>query len=180
MRETDKSNFTIDIFADNMRSPTTQNVNPGPSDANVEKLVRCPVCSVFQDVKIIQEHAAACAEEQFPNIVSSDEDSDKDDLPEVLHIHKNTVFSLETLKDLLAGCMPQEKEALKLRVTRGAEFDSFVDRFSEKWVQKKIGVNIVVHFVGEAGVDQGGPRKEFFTGKFLFFIFQYISFYLYH
>ena len=33
--------------------------------------------------------------------------------------------------------------------------------------QRQIGQNIYVEFYGEAVVDQGGPKREFFTGRYI-------------
>ena len=181
MKEVDVSNFTIDVFSDLSNEypeyPALNNI-PGPSKValpgssslrynNQDKKVRCPVCAAFQPVEIIKEHAAFCAEQKFPVILSSGEDfgDDDDGLPMATQSKETSSFSIESVKQLLNGCVPS-KDSLKLRVTRGSEFDSFVDRFSESWVQKKIGSDLVVHFVGEAGVDQGGPKREFFCGMY--------------
>ena len=99
MREAEKSNFTIDVFSANLDVKEPENETPGTSGVNELKVVRCPVCSEFHSVEIIEEHAAACADHTFPIILSSGEDSDlEDDLPVVPFVVKESVFSLKDLK----------------------------------------------------------------------------------
>ena len=57
-------------------------------------------------------------------------------------------------------------ESMKVRVKRGREFDCFLEKFEKPWAKKKIGLNLTVDYMGEAGVDIGGPKREFFCGMY--------------
>lgn len=52
----------------------------------------------------------------------------------------------------------------RIWVRRRSTFNDYMEARKKKWFQPK-GM-LKVTFVGEPAADQGGPRREFFTGKY--------------
>ena len=75
-------------------------------------------------------------------------------------------FSVELFKELI-GKISIAKDPVKLRVKRGFEFDCFVEKFSKSWAKKKMSNNLIIDYVGEAGIDDGGHIRDFFCGTFI-------------
>ena len=50
------------------------------------------------------------------------------------------------------------KDPVKLRVKRGFEYDCFVEKFSKSWAKKMMSNNLIIDYVGEAGIDDGGQE----------------------
>ena len=72
----------------------------------------------------------------------------------------------EKIKDLIAGCRtPSQEYCCQIQVRRLHVFTDFKNFFNKKWNQKRKENKIVVTFVGEAGVDTGGPLRELFSCK---------------
>ena len=57
--------------------------------------------------------------------------------------------------------------AFKLRVRQNHVFKDFFEKMESPQYQRQIGQNIYVKFYGEAAVDQGGPKREFLTGRYI-------------
>ena len=55
----------------------------------------------------------------------------------------------------------QENGENKFRVRRKRCFDDFIEKANKSWF--KPSKEVIVTFIGEASVDTGGPRREFFT-----------------
>ena len=168
MKAVSTSDFTMDIIFNNQTFENNE-VPVAQLPLQVAKSVSCPVCLQYFDVNDIEMHASQCADDKYPLILIEDEDSlgnvENKDLASTNSIQEPLeLFSLDKLKTLISECKIKEDTAIKLRVKRGCEFDSFLSKFQQKWVREKIGYNLIVQFVGEAGIDQGGPKREFFSG----------------
>ena len=74
---------------------------------------------------------------------------------------------IEKLKSEINSNVVIEEKAFKLRIRRGYAFKDFCEKLDKKRYQEQLGQNIYVEFYGEVGVDEGGPKREFFTGKLL-------------
>ena len=57
-----------------------------------------------------------------------------------------------------------KRKGLSIKVKRNQEFADFGERFSKQWIRNNIGNLFVVKYFGESGIDEGGLRREFFTG----------------
>ena len=63
------------------------------------------------------------------------------------------------IKNLTSLCNIDDTKALQVRVRRNHTFDDFCVKFSQSWVRQKVGSAIVISFIGESGIDQGGLRQ---------------------
>ena len=180
MRETTSSDFTMNIVMNKAKSSnfTNNKVECTSSDNNVEagcstssndnKILFCPICNASVPAMEIEEHASACADSAFPNVIRYDSDDDMAlaELPSYKSQKENSDFSniRETLKTLLQLCKVDTENAIKLKIRRHYAFMDFCSRVSKPWVQSKLGSTFLVSFYGEAGIDQGGLSREFFSG----------------
>ena len=57
-----------------------------------------------------------------------------------------------------------EKKSVLIKIRRNHEFADFCERFSKHWIRNNIGNLFVVKYFDESGTDEGGLRREFFTG----------------
>ena len=100
----------------------------------------------------------------------NDEDTNND-IPEIVFPKTKTNYTQESLvekiKDSVSSRCHVGEGAFKLRVRRNYVFKDFWDKMETQWHQRQIRQNIYVEFYGEAAVDQGGPKRKFFTGRYI-------------
>ena len=165
----------------NLNQTEASNVLVGPSCSSY---IECPICSHPYPSDIVQYHVNLCADQQsrgsteirFENLISEltqddhkpfEVSSDESEDEEV----KTSQINL-TVKDILkelASKVKKEKEKLnRLNVRRKFIWEDFVAARKKKWF-KTDGL-FKVHFMDEQAVDDGGPRREFFSGNVNCFI----------
>ena len=169
----DSSDFTMDIDI-NVDSLLPE--KPSCSYSSNDDLA-CPVCGTRQlSRRLLELHATQCADNKFIEVYDIDDSSDDyEDLPEATlqpmidnSIKQECDIDTETfiqhIKCELEKCTVEQK-ALKLKVRRGSAFTDFCERLDKKWIAKNIGWQLSIEFYGEIGIDQGGPKRDFFSGR---------------
>ena len=70
---------------------------------------------------------------------------------------------------------PSEKWSLKVR--RHKVFDDFKNAIEKPWNTNNFQRELKIDFVGESAVDDGGPKKELFTRKFILYDYDPYNYY---
>ena len=158
--------------------PSTSNANQ--SSSRNPKTIKCPTCRSAFPAEDIEAHADACAEEKFgsfgeneyelrkdlfdmnnhepPTIISDDEISNEKMVVLTPENHKSKILEALTKLNTL---VPEQHNRYHIR--RKTMFDDYVSaRERCKWMKPEN--KLKVSFIGEPGLDGGGPRREFLTG----------------
>ena len=132
----------------------------------------CPSCFRKFPMDVIDTHANLCIGNRFDPIgdVSDTElfqyDSDPpeqcfDGSEEAKSIPQND--QMEKMKDLINECASNVEEVkIRINVRRKEVFNDYLTASQKQWFNNKRLFKIT--FVGEPAVDDGGPRREFFSG----------------
>ena len=180
MHEVSESNLTINIIDNRILNVSKdgdsieQNEKTGIplfSETSGITLI-CPICSMKLPATVIEEHAGTCAKNTFLDFheeICSDSDESLVEIApnKQTYTYNNSKTLIEKLKSEINSDVVIEEKAFKLRIRRGYAFKDFCEKLDKKRYQEQLGQNIHVEFYGEVGVDQGGPKREFFTGKLL-------------
>ena len=170
--------------------PSTSNAS-SHSLSNQRK-VRCPTCRYSFPPEDIEVHADGCAEEKFGSfdenkynelmmdsfdannhgdivchqepsaiVIDDDDGISNDELPLLTpENHKSKIIDAVTKLNTL---VPEQKNRYHIR--RKTVFDDYVNtRERSKWMEPEN--KLKVSFIGEPGLDGGGPRREFLTGTY--------------
>lgn len=136
----------------------------------VDIILNCPICSERKSAAEIEYHAANCAARKYIEIEDSD-NSDTDENDAIIVEKEGTVQNIDEteITVILENKIREiynasEKKGLSIKVRRNHEFADFCERFSKQWIRNNIGNLFVVKYFGESGIDEGGLRREFFTG----------------
>ena len=133
---------------------------------------QCPTCLELFPQSEIEVHADACAEAWVDPIGDLDE---VDDAPpnEVEPIDDATGtlrepldINLETLRNEVSNLrrLCQCELTNRVSIRRRLIFQDYMDTRKKKWFKPKAMLKVT--YVGEPAVDDGGPKREFFTGNF--------------
>jgi hypothetical protein len=133
-------------------------------------LVNCPTCTMSFPSDEIAEHADRCADAAEgllqSQVTYGSLMMQEMDIPEVVFESSSNDGSATTIVECLATLRRNVKEEItKIYVRRKRLWEDFVHvTKSCKWFQPQN--NIKVTFIGEPAIDDGGPKREFFTGKY--------------
>ncbi|XP_067027006.1 uncharacterized protein [Acropora muricata] len=133
---------------------------------------QCPTCLELFPQSEIEVHADACAEAWVDPIGDLDE---VDDAPpnEVEPIEDATGtlrepldINLETLRNEVSNLrrLCQCELTNRVSIRRRLIFQDYMDTRKKKWFKPKAMLKVT--YVGEPAVDDGGPKREFFTEIF--------------
>ena len=93
------------------------------------------------------------------------------DIPEKVFSNIKSNYTQEILvvkiKDFVSSSCHIREGAFKLRVRRNHVFKDFCEKMESPRYQRQIGQNIYIEFYGEAAVGHCGPKREFFTGRYI-------------
>ena len=132
----------------------------------------CPFCFKKFPIDVIDTHANFCIDNRFDPIgdVSDTELIQYDsDSPEQC-FDKNQEAKgmsyddqMKKMKDLITECATNVHEVkIRINVRRKEVFNDYLTISKKPWFNNKQLLKIT--FVGEPAVDDGGPRREFFSG----------------
>ena len=131
--------------------------------------LRCPICNTKQSPSTIEAHAARCADQTYVEVVESESDDEsslpKADLKIPIDVDVAEEDILSSLQKALESVKIVRDKGLSLKVRRHCMFEDYCKRFKMPWVREQLGNLIIVTFYGESGIDQGGLRREFFSGN---------------
>ena len=147
--------------------PMTPLITDGaiPNESEPERLMCCPICSSLLPIEQIEEHADNCSmwllddTEQFDIPDSSPSQSEPATAQE-LTIHQQKEALREQIATLSAQLLSTDVKRLTIR--RKFMWQDFKSAMSTK-IQPKSTLKVV--FSGEPAIDDGGPRRELFSGK---------------
>ena len=162
------SNSSVSVASssfDNTASTSVDEKQQFSSEHNIQ----CPTCFEYFSVHSIAEHADACVDVWIGDIEDSENDTDSD-LPNSL-LDAQTVevpgevmsaTSLKTVAQKLADEHIRKEDQKRLNVRRK---HLWVD-FKQACVKYKLNLStpIRIVFLGEPATDDGGPKREFFSG----------------
>ena len=178
------SNISINHSTDHEDLPKV-NISSATGDVSTAEIpdthtsdIMCPICFLPFSVCDIAEHVDVCNNWQ-PEVTSDNDERDLtgsdlfgEEFPEqsfaqgdqVLKSSEDIKLSLKNTIKLLSDPIA-EQERVRINVRRKYLWVDF-----KKACEKKIKPhdNIKVVFVGESAIDDGGPRREFFTGICIF------------
>ena len=150
---------------------------------------QCPMCSCWFPSDTVQLHTTACIEaklnpeEQLYNELMF---QDSIDVAEILDSGEDVQCQVAELVEkedqVLSPCEIRQKvgditkrlscnvapSTRRLYVHRKTMWKDYIDFRKKPWINKESHIAIV--FVGEPAVDDGGPKREFFAGKFCVFL----------
>ena len=159
--------------------------------AGVDRKVPCPICGKSFPINNIASHADLCAGKHQNEIlreIHCDKDSgninEEDDSEVVIKVENKQSLEEhskpETLiNQVLENCsapIGEDCPKICIEVFRGNCFSDFRRYFNKKWYKDKPVCQYEISFAGESGQDQGGVRREFYSGM-SYFYFLYISLY---
>jgi hypothetical protein len=144
------------------------------NDDNSSKVV-CPLCFSHFTANEIAAHADECADRFDPVGIVSDDDDNDNDMENIIGISvlsdepKNTSVdpTIEEIKEVISSklCPNVNKDNTnRVSIRRKYAFQDYVDARKNPRRQFKENATLKVIFIGEPAVDDGGPRREFFTG----------------
>ena len=138
---------------------------------------QCPTCFGQFSLRKIESHADTCADAWLdPNgdcditLVCSGEENEQED-EEQRDQNPTDISSMQEIDLTAINATVSHLKSLnsstatnRIWVRRRSTFNDYMEARKKKWFQPK-GM-LKVTFVGEPAADQGGPRREFFTGKY--------------
>lgn len=151
-----------------------------------QNTVVCPVCFNRFNANEIAQHADMCAD-LFDPVGNISDDNDKqnddkeDELNDVLEIStdsaklesKNANPTIKDIKEAILSklCPNIDKDSTnRISVRRKCAFQDYVDARKKPRRQLKENATLKVTFIGEPAVDDGGPRREFFAGIYIYYL----------
>ena len=148
--------------------------SPTFSPVHVGTKVFCPICKKRFFVTEIEEHADICLTRKTQrNIIDITNDSDAEDSTSYIALNGNDTDKSDTtdtksqflskIKSVLKSTIFTNGEA-KLNIRCNFSFVDFCNYFTKIWNKPKLNMMYRVHFVGEAGQDDGELSREFYSG----------------
>jgi hypothetical protein len=143
--------------------------------------VECPTCFDFFEISEIADHADCCADiwigevehcndfENFPN--SPDE---VQQIPELQQLPEGTEQGTveENIKSILAELAEREISGqARINIRRTLMWNDFKEARMKNRIKPNNMVKVV--FAGESAIDDGGPRREFFSGIYAIIFLSY-------
>ena len=138
----------------------------------------CPTCYMDFPAQEIEAHADVCAEQFDPvgsvNFESRTEIADDKDEPELVieqasvTVNVNGTGNLEKIKEVVSN-LRQSVDLTninRISIRRRHAYQDYLDAVARQKMRKRFNQNgmLKVTFIGEPAVDDGGPRREFFSG----------------
>ena len=146
-------------------------------EAKVSSGVLCPTCNSMFSLEDIELHADLCCERNMPieertysNRMLEMQGNSETGNPEreIAIAEEDLVESPCDIEAILKNIVNRvDKKTVRIDVRRKYLWDDYVEAQKRPWVKKECSLKIV--FLGEPAVDDGGPKREFFTGTCVFF-----------
>ena len=184
------STASLDVSSDqssglsSIVSTVTQSVCTPPMP--VLSVVSCPTCNGRFEIDKIEEHADLCSEAAWSGTeqtyvtlmsnINEDNDNDPnsevivlaDDAQEIEMVPDNPEDIQRLLIDIIQSLQKNLGEKTnRVNVQRISMLDDYLNRrVTCAWFSPKNRLKVV--FIGEPAIDDGGPRREFLSGTYLF------------
>lgn len=152
--------------------------------------VTCPICRLKVSSLEIEIHADTCAEKaaasnEYANLIWDvfPQDISEPDDDELFNYHESSLELESADTCILEGDIKKLRSVIKedvskltivdetkgichLNIRRRQAWKDYVAFSKKPWNKNKVSYPVSVTFLGEAAVDTGGPKREFFSGKF--------------
>jgi hypothetical protein len=137
-----------------------------------EQLIECPTCLQYFSIDKIAEHADMCCDIWVGAVInhentSSEESNSPHASPQRMTITDDSKDVKDCILQIKAATLSQKM--VRLNVRRKYIWSDFKESRSNGKVSPTDNVKIV--FIGESAIDDGGPRREFFSGMHIFTVF---------
>ena len=145
-------------------SSTNLSVNEREPSSS-EHSIQCPTCFELFSVHSIAQHADACIDVWIGDVEYSQDDTDSDLPNPGLDVHEEVTSSTASLMSVaqkLADDHIKKENQKRLNVRRKHLWVDFKQAHGKCKLDPSTPIRVV--FLGEPGVDNGGPKREFFTG----------------
>lgn len=168
--DTVNSAWTIDLTEDQLSGQGAYSA-ASAAGAGGEPMAQCPTCFNEFPIRVIADHADSCCDMWVGEINDVHDSTDQPEMPIVddqeCSDNAKTVndqdISLQDVIMALRNKLPAGGRRAKLRVRRK---ELWVDVKSAQDRGKLVpGQPLKIDFIGEPAVDDGGPLREFFSGK---------------
>ena len=146
-------------------------------EAKVGSGVLCPACNSMFSLEDIELYADLCCERNMPiedctysNLMLEMQRNSATGNPEreIAISEEDVVESPCNIEAILKDIVNRvDKKTVRIDVRRKYLWDDYLEAQNRPWVKKEYGLKVV--FLGEPAVDDGGPKREFFTGMCVFF-----------
>ena len=133
------------------------------------RMVECPHCFQLFPIENIADHADLCIDDTVGEIdLQTVQEEYVSDLEDMLPVNGKTLKKV--VQKLVDEHVNTLEEAKSLRVRRKCLWEDYKAARSRGKLSPSRQIRII--FLGEPAIDDGGPKREFFSGKFKV---QYIS-----
>jgi hypothetical protein len=143
----------------------TQSVSGNPPEkdgAAININVECPLCLKTIPIATVEQHADQCAS-LFQILPDGDDHDDNEDVqPSTAPASDGTLRDM--VQKLAQVQFDPEEEPIRITVRRSRLWEDFKRARSRYYCPQK---KLKVTFSGEPAIDDGGPKREFFSGKTL-------------
>jgi hypothetical protein len=144
-----------------------------------EPKARCPTCYLDFPIHDIESHADACADQFDPvgiahidlqsEMLNEQDESVMEKSPVSTTIDDDgSCIPLEKIKQIILGLHQHvdTEKVNRISIRRKYAYEDYVDARERLIRRKKFNQNskLKLTFIGEPAVDDGGPRREFFSG----------------
>jgi hypothetical protein len=154
-------------------NPSTESHDQGQDVLEVickEQLIECPTCLQYFSIDKIAEHADMCCDIWVGSVInhaytSSEESSSPHASPRHVTPTQDITDVKESILQIKAATLSDK--VVRLNIRRTYMWSDFKESRSDGKVSPTDQVKIV--FVGESAIDDGGPKREFFSGTLYIF-----------
>lgn len=141
--------------------------------SKISEMVSCPTCFQMFSLHQIEAHASACTDIWIDPIgeVSDDalaeysyhENSQNQNICSNEYENVNHGDPMQQIKELVTK-LAENVDPVKSRINirRKSVFEDYLELDKKKWFNPKQLLKVT--FIGEPAIDDGGPRREFFSG----------------
>ncbi len=151
----------------------------GSSETSLVR-VECPTCFDYFEINEIAHHADCCADiwigevdlehcNDLENV--SDNPDEEQQISELQQLQEETEQQTfeENIKSILAGLAERELSSqVRVNIRRTLMWNDFKGARMKNRIKPNNMVKVA--FTGESAIDDGGPRREFFSGNMLIFL----------
>ena len=149
--------------------------NQSPEHKEVK--ARCPTCYLDFPRSEIEAHADDCAEQFDPvgtvnvDLELGTPDDQDEPVSEQVSVIDNGSGKLEKIREVISNLRQyvDMKNINRISIRRRYAYQDYVDAVARQKRRKRFNQNgmLKVTFIGEPAVDDGGPRREFFSGMYI-------------
>lgn len=165
-------NVTTINHRETKRSPATSSqFQHVVEDIYNEQFVECPTCLDYYSIDTIADHADACCDiwvgDVQPAYLATSDVSDSPPSTSPQALPTNDSKDVKEIILNIAETLP--KKVVRLHVRRKYMWSDFKEARLKGKITPDNQVKIV--FIGEPAIDDGGPKREFFSGTCISYIY---------